>query len=91
MNSSGSTGRDVILRFVHLSNNPTIEERNELLEPAGEAVKKSFVTASFLHFSLEICILNAETITERMRRIKEKFSLVDEVHSTKFLKIKNQT
>jgi hypothetical protein len=54
-------------------------------------MKWNLFIASFLHFSLEICILNTETIIKRMSRIKEKFSQVDEVHFTKFLKIKIQT
>ncbi len=60
-------------------------------ESGDEAVNTNCVDLPFLHFSSKICILNAETIIKRMSRIKEKFSLVDEAHSTKFLKIRNQT
>ncbi len=67
------------------------ELRNELPESRKKTVNKNLIAASFLHFSFQICILNAETIIKRMSRIKEKFSQVDEVYSTKFLMIKNQT
>ena len=67
------------------------ELRNKLPESREKTVNKNFIAASFLHFSLEICTLNAETIIKRMSRIKEKFSQVDEVYFTKFLMIKNQT
>ncbi len=66
------------------------ELKNEISESREKTVNKNFIVASFLHFPFEFCTLNVETIIKRMSRIKEKFSQVDEVYSTKFLKIKNQ-
>jgi hypothetical protein len=70
---------------------PRYHNRQQFLGNRMENLKWNLPLPSFLHFSPEICILNAETIIKRMSRIREKFSQVDEVHSTKFLKIRNQT